>query len=350
MTSKSRAKWITLLLAVAMLPASATFHFMKVVEIFPGTVAAPNAHYVVIQMYASGQQFVGGNAITIFNGAGTLIATHTFQGDVANGANQSKILIATPEAQTFFGLAADLVLSPSLLVAGGKVCFAGTIDCVAWGAYTGSAAGVGTPFNANGGLKLGQAAIRRLDIAGSAGVLDGADDTDNCANDFIFGMPAPQNNAGVPGTIPGATCGNGAIEGLEECDDGNLADGDACSSACKVTAVVVTPRSSSDFNGDGKSDVFWRHTSDGRNAIWLSGNSATQPVVATVTEQSWQVVGVGDFDGDGKSDVFWRNSSDGRNAIWLSGNSATQPAVASVTELAWIVVPYEGQELPYWDY
>ena len=237
MRVKVMAIAMSLLLAVFALPALATFHLMKVVEVFPGTAAAPNAQYVVIQMYASGQNHVAGHAITVFNASGALIGDFTFGGDVANGANQARILIATPEAESFFGISADRTMSASILAAGGKVCFADTIDCVAWGAYTGGTAGVGTPFNANGGLQFGRAAARRLDIAGSATALDSGDDTDNSANDFAFRQPAPRNNAGVLGTIPGATCGNGALEGLEQCDDDNVANGDGCSSTCTVEAV-----------------------------------------------------------------------------------------------------------------
>jgi cysteine-rich repeat protein len=236
MRAKLKTGAIALLLAIVILPAHASFHLMKVVEVFPGTAVAPNAQYVVIQMYSSGQQFVGGHDVTVFNAAGTAVATFTFPGDLPNGNNQAKILIATPEAQTFFNLTADLIMSPSLLAAGGKVCFAGTIDCVAWGAYTGSSSGVGTPFNASGGLQRGRAAVRRLDIAGSPTFLDSADDTNNCANDFMFGLPAPRNNAGTAGTIPGSTCGNGTLEGLEQCDDHNLNSGDGCSSTCTVEA------------------------------------------------------------------------------------------------------------------
>lgn len=36
-----------------------------------------------------------------------------------------------------------------------------------------------------------------------------------------------------------ALCGNGAVEGQEECDDGNLADGDACLSTCQRPAAFV---------------------------------------------------------------------------------------------------------------
>jgi cysteine-rich repeat protein len=335
--SMSRAV-VALLFAIAAFSAQATFHLVKVVEVFPGTAASPSAQYVVIQMYASGQEFVGGHAITVFNGAGTQVGTFTFAGNVGNGANQAKILIATPQAQAFFGVTPDLTMTAALISAGGKVCWAGTLDCVAWGAYTGGTAGVGTPFNASGGgLLSGRAAIRRLDIAGSASVLDAGDDTDNCANDFVSGLPAPRNNAGVLGTVPAATCGNGVLEGLEQCDDHNLVNGDGCSSTCTVTAVVVK-HVIGDYNGDGKSDVFWRNASTGANTIWRSGSNATTQAVKGVTSLSWEVVGRGDFNGDGKADVFWRNRSTGANTIWKSANADTPQAVTGVTNLDWKVV------------
>jgi cysteine-rich repeat protein len=293
MRAKSMGRAVfAMLLAIAAFSAQATFHLMKVVEVFPGTAASPSAQYVVIQMYAGGQEFVGGHAITVFNGAGTLVGTFTFTGDVANGANQAKILIATPQAQAFFGVTPDLTMTAALISAGGKVCWGGTLDCVAWGAYTGGTAGVGTPFNAATGLESGKAAIRRLNIAGSPTALDAGDDTDNCANDFISGLPAPRNNAGVLGTVPAATCGNGLLEGLEQCDDHNLVDGDGCSSTCQLGAVTVR-RASQDFDGDGKSDILWRNANDGRNTIWKSGNSATQQATTGVSDLAWIVLGSG---------------------------------------------------------
>lgn len=40
--------------------------------------------------------------------------------------------------------------------------------------------------------------------------------------------------------IAGAVCGNNIVEAGEECDDGNLVDGDGCSSTCKVVVVELT--------------------------------------------------------------------------------------------------------------
>jgi cysteine-rich repeat protein len=290
-------------------------------------------------MYASGQNLVGGHALTVFNGAGALVGTFTFPGNVAKGNNQSRIMIATSQAQSFFGINADLVMSASILSAGGKVCWAGTIDCVAWGAYTGSSAGVGTPFNANGGLTSGRAAARRLDISGSATALDAGDDTDNSATDFVFATPAPRNDAGAFGTIPPSTCGNGVIEGLEQCDDHNIYSGDGCSSTCLVEAGSTPhPVVASDYNADGKSDILWRNDASGADVIWLSANAATSQSTTGVTSLAWKVVGKGDFNGDGKADIVWRNGSNGADAIWLSGNSATSMAVTGVTSQAWQIV------------
>ena len=42
--------------------------------------------------------------------------------------------------------------------------------------------------------------------------------------------------------------------------------------------------------------------------------------MSPVADQNWKVVGTGDFNGDGKSDILWRNTSTGENAIWNSGD------------------------------
>src|SRR5690242_13741151 len=63
-----------------------------------------------------------------------------------------------------------------------------------------------------------------------------------------------------------------------------------------------------DFNGDGRSDVFWRNGGTGANTIWKSANVSTREALVMVSNLRWTIVGQGDFDGDGHADVFWRNS------------------------------------------
>lgn len=41
-------------------------------------------------------------------------------------------------------------------------------------------------------------------------------------------------DTGGPTTTPPSECGNGILEGIEECDDGNLVDGDGCDSDCTL--------------------------------------------------------------------------------------------------------------------
>src|SRR5207244_897367 len=43
-------------------------------------------------------------------------------------------------------------------------------------------------------------------------------------------------------TFRAATCGNGVVEATEACDDGNLANGDCCSSACTIEAAGTVCR------------------------------------------------------------------------------------------------------------
>ncbi|MFL5240446.1 MAG: M10 family metallopeptidase C-terminal domain-containing protein, partial [Rhizomicrobium sp.] len=86
-----------------------------------------------------------------------------------------------------------------------------------------------------------------------------------------------------------------------------------------------------DFNGDGRVDILWRHDS-GIVTDWLAsdnggffGNSGN---FLAQLDASWQIVGTGDFNGDGRSDILWRHSS-GLLTDWLAtgnggffGNSA----------------------------
>src|SRR5438132_1644165 len=48
----------------------------------------------------------------------------------------------------------------------------------------------------------------------------------------LLGCPPP------PGEPP-PVCGNAKLEGAEKCDDGNTADGDTCSSDCKVFTPIA---------------------------------------------------------------------------------------------------------------
>jgi hypothetical protein len=172
-------------------PASATFHLVKVVEVFPGTSAAPTAQYVMLQMYFAGQNLVAGHSVEVFDVNGTSVGTFTFSHNLANGANLSTILIATPDAATVFGVTADLAMDPLIQAGGGAVCW-DVVDCVAWGSFSATSAlphTPGTPFNAPSGLMLDMAMHRNLSTGGAV-------------SEFTFALPAPKNNAGQTGAVP----------------------------------------------------------------------------------------------------------------------------------------------------
>lgn len=203
-TNLPRRALLSVALFVLLLPLelSAAFHFMNVKEVYGGSTASPNTQYVVLQMYADGQNFVGGHLLIFFNAAGVQTVSFTLPSNVPIGTNQSTILIATADAQVAFGITADFTLPGAFITrAGGKLCF-DTIDCVAWGNYAGSSIGVGNPFSPGGGIPSGQAIRRRLDVSlsGSPTVLEFEDDTNDSAFDFRAVAPNPINNAGQTST------------------------------------------------------------------------------------------------------------------------------------------------------
>jgi cysteine-rich repeat protein len=360
-----RIRWllavaISGMLLLAYLPASATFHLIKIVEIFPGTAASPTAQYIMLQMYSDGQNHVAGRSLLFYNSAGTRIGTITFPADVANGSSQATLLIATTTAQSFFQVPADITISPCSRVVyfecepwvfrAGKACWADSLDCVAWGRYTGAVTGAGKPFNEVTGIRRGRAAVRRRDIAGSAATLDAGDDTNNSATDFVLGFPSPRNNGGRRGSIPNATCGNGLYEGLEECDDRNVANGDGCSSICRIEPGIGL---NGDYDDDGSSDLLWRHDTAGVNSIWRSADALAPKAVTSVSNTAWKIVGKGDFNGDRQADLFWRNFVTGANAIWFSADAAKRRNENTVGDLHWRVAAVgdfngDGQADVFW--
>jgi hypothetical protein len=170
---------------------------MQVREVYPGSAASPDAEYVELQMWSGGQNHVGGHFLRSYDASGAVLATSAFPADVANGANQSTLLLATPEAEAQFGVVADAPLSPAgqLSPAGGAVCWE-TIDCVAWGNFSGSLpSSAGSPAAASG-IPDGMA-LRRSIGRGCSTALDFEDDS-NSGSDFEAVLPAPRPNSTAP--------------------------------------------------------------------------------------------------------------------------------------------------------
>jgi VCBS repeat protein len=64
-----------------------------------------------------------------------------------------------------------------------------------------------------------------------------------------------------------------------------------------------------DFDGDGDSDVLFRHA-DGHNVIWeIENETLVTNHNLPDAAPAWEVAGTGDFDGDGDGDILWRNDT-----------------------------------------
>jgi len=74
-----------------------------------------------------------------------------------------------------------------------------------------------------------------------------------------------------------------------------------------------------DFNGDTQTDILWRNSSTGYDAVWFMNGTTVMgyEFLPGVADTNWQIVGTGDFNGDGKTDILWRNVATGENAVWF---------------------------------
>ena len=105
------------------------------------------------------------------------------------------------------------------------------------------------------------------------------------------------------------------MEGFTKIVEGSV--GSAPGRVCEAIA---------DFDGDGIQDLLWR-TTGGTVSVWLMNGVETlaqQNVtnVAGAVAQSWIVAGAGDLNGDGSSDIVWRHQAAGTVTAWLMQGTA----------------------------
>jgi predicted outer membrane repeat protein len=124
-----------------------------------------------------------------------------------------------------------------------------------------------------------------------------------------------------------------------------LMNGTTWSSTVSLPAVADTNWKivgDGDFNNDGKTDILWRHKTDGRNAVWLMNGTTWSSTVSlpTVADTNWEMVGAGDFNKDDKVDILWRYKTDGRNAVWLMNETTWSSTVSlpAVADTNWEMV------------
>jgi hypothetical protein len=100
-----------------------------------------------------------------------------------------------------------------------------------------------------------------------------------------------------------------------------------------------------DMNGDNQMDLLWRHD-DGRVGVWLMSSASVYGVQllnpASEPDLTWNIVGTVDANKDGKQDILWQRSTDGKVAVWyMDGLNRLQVqdlAGGSLTGTVWKVV------------
>mgnify|MGYP001055925794 CR=1 FL=1 len=122
----------------------------------------------------------------------------------------------------------------------------------------------------------------------------------------------------------------------------------------EVMVSVITDLSweiagTSDFNGDGKTDILWRNYGtgpfQGMNDIWFMDGTTfvSESLFSVIPDTGWRVVATADFNSDGKTDILWRYHGEGAlqgmNLIWFMDGPVPQGEVifSQIPDLSWKV-------------
>lgn len=74
-----------------------------------------------------------------------------------------------------------------------------------------------------------------------------------------------------------------------------------------------------DFNGDGQADIVLRHRLAGQNLLWTMSDSTIigeALIGRDVPDSNWQIEGARDFNGDGTTDLLFRHVGVGQGLLW----------------------------------
>ena len=104
--------------------------------------------------------------------------------------------------------------------------------------------------------------------------------------------------------------------------------------------VFAGPFGTVDFNGDGKTDILWRHKTTGELAAWyMNGVSFISPVGIATVDPIWELVGTADLNSDGKADFLWRHKTTGELAAWyMNGVNFISPVGIAMVDPIWELV------------
>lgn len=177
--------------------AHADFHLMKIAEVMAQAGGDPRIQFIELQMTATFQTVVGGHKLLFFDGSGNKTGEFNIPGNVSNGTLQNGelpfILFGTQAFADRSPAAPDFIIPEGLLhpYSGRVQIFEdfNKIDSLAYGSFTGSNTGFGTPapaFPVNG--------VESLTRVNSGFPKDNS-------KDYAFRPPSPRNNAGQTGAL-----------------------------------------------------------------------------------------------------------------------------------------------------
>jgi hypothetical protein len=179
--------------------------------------------FVELLMIADFQNVLLNRAELVFEDAtGTTEESFLFTKNVAFGVAGATVLVGTARLGELIGVVPDLVLPDGqLLPENGRVCYRGadalgefsTIDCLAYGTFSGGTGTYGPPVRAN-------PTNRSLDRGKNTGI--------NRTDWQGVLTPTPRINNGTE-RIMGTQCGNEGIDPGEQCDAGDFG-GATCAS------------------------------------------------------------------------------------------------------------------------
>ncbi|MBF0292065.1 MAG: VCBS repeat-containing protein [Nitrospinae bacterium] len=152
----------------------------------------------------------------------------------------------------------------------------------------------------------------------------------------------------VAAPVTGLMCGTKyhfRVVGMNAVNTTNGLDRTFTTSVCPVpdraadSATDTATSPTSDFDGDGKSDILFRDAVTGQTQAWImDGVTVTSNLVTSLNAGAysstigWQAQGIGDFDGDKKYDLLWRDSASGQVAVWtMNGADVVTTSLASMS-------------------
>jgi hypothetical protein len=85
-----------------------------------------------------------------------------------------------------------------------------------------------------------------------------------------------------------------------------------------------------DFDGDGRTDIFWYGPGSDPDSIWLARGGTSFDQVTVSVSGTYRPI-TGDFDGDGRTDIFWYGPGSDPDSVWFgAGGGAFSHSVWAV--------------------